>query len=134
MPGRGSMRSARVVFVSLAVCMLSHAGFAQTSVLRLGEVAANRHLATNTNGFHGGGLMSTQDYDCLQFGGGFNIGFIVSAYVGYVGDPNSVPVHPQVGDIYYVAVLISNVAACQSASVQPFLLLPGNTYLAISGA
>src|SRR5581483_7628810 len=44
----------------------------------------------------------------------------------------SVPVQPQVGDIYYVAVAISNVAACQSASVQPWLLLPGNTYPAIS--
>jgi hypothetical protein len=131
------MRPTRVLLAVLAVCLLSRASLSQTSVLRLGRPAPNLHVAPNAYGFHGGGLLSTQDYDCLFFDSNgnpyYNVGFIVSAYVGYVGDPNSNPVLPKVGDVYYVAVAISNVAACQSAGVQPWLLLPGNTYLAISG-
>ena len=128
------MRTTRVLLTLLAVCVLSRDAAAQTSALRLGRPGPDLHIAPNALGWHYGGLLSTQDFDCLQFGGGFNVGFIVSGYVGYYGDPNSNPIIPKVGDVYYVGVFISNVAACQSAGVQPWLVLPANTYLAISAS
>ena len=131
------MRSARFLIVLLAALALALAsgGLAQSS--RSGLVGPKLHPAPNAVGWHSGTIVNTSDFDCLFFdpntGPYYNVGWITGSFVSYYGDPNSSPATPKVGDIYYTDVYVSNVAACQSAGVQPWLILPANTTLAISG-
>jgi hypothetical protein len=122
------MRSVRFLIVLLAGLALVSEGLAQYSASRVAGPVL--HPAPNAPGFHGGGLVSTQDYDCLQLGGGYSYDFIVSAFASYYGDPVPNPPLPKAGDIYYTDIFITNPAACQSAAVQPWLILPSNTSLA----
>lgn len=128
------MRSARFLTVFLAAFALASGGLAQSS--RSGLVGPKLQPAANALAWHSGTLVNTQDFDCLIYdpnGSYFNVGFIIGTFVSYYGDPNSSPASPKAGDIYYTDVYVQNVAACQTAGVQPWLILPANTTLAISG-
>jgi hypothetical protein len=126
------MRSARFLIVLLAGLALASESLAQWS--KTGLVGPVLHPVPNALGWQQGTLVNTQDYDCLQFGGGFSIGYIIGTFVSYYGDPNTNPATPRVGDIYYTSVFVQDVAACQPAGVQPWLILPAGTSLAISAA
>lgn len=93
----------------------------------------NLRPVTEALGWRSGTFVNTSDYDCLQFGGGFSFNAITGSYVSYYGDPSSTPPIPRVGDIYYTSVYVQDVAACQGVYVNPWLILPANTSLAISG-
>jgi hypothetical protein len=126
------MRSARSLIVSLAILIVATAVHGQWSKTHL--VGPVLHPAPNAFNWQNGTLVNTQDYDCLQFGGGFSIGYIIGTFVSYYGDPNASPAIPRAGDIYYTSVVVQDVAACQGVAVQPWLILPAGTSLAISAA
>src|SRR5205809_929645 len=123
------MKSAPFLVALLATLSIATGAIAQWSKIELG----GRVLQPTPNalGWQSGTLVNTQDFDCLQFGGGFSTGYIIGTYVSYYGDPNTVPPTPRVGDIYYTSVVVQDVAACQGTFVQPWLILPANTFLAI---
>lgn len=122
------MRSLLRSLVLFCCFAATTAAFGQLSAkMKLGHKLP---IEPNALGYNNGALVNTIDYDCLQLGGGFSTGFITAAFVGYYGDPNTST--PKAGDIYYTHVFVGNPAACQSASVQPWLILPANTSLAIS--
>jgi hypothetical protein len=103
-----------------------------------GSSSAGRNLRTAplALGWQAGVSVSTSDNDCIFFDANgnpyYNVGPITTSWVSYYGDPNAGV--PKVGDVYYTRVFVSNPAACQSAGVQPWLILPSNTFLAISSA
>jgi hypothetical protein len=124
------MRFVRFLIVLLAGLAIASEGVAQWSKTRL--VGPILHPTPNAFGWQQGTLVNTQDYDCLQFGGGFSIGYIIGTFVSYYGDPSTTT--PKVGNIYYTSVFVQDVAACQGVGVQPWLILPAGTSLAISAA
>ncbi len=102
---------------------------------RAGSAMGPKNLrpVTQALGWQSGTLVNTSDYDCLLFGGGFSYNYITGSFVSFYGDPNSTPATPRVGEVYYTDVFVQDVAACQGVYVQPWLILPPNTSLAISG-
>ena len=147
------MRFPRYLLVSFACAALASGALAQrsksglvgaipttTSAVESPEGTAgsamgpkNLRPAPNALGWRSGTFVNTSDYDCLQFGGGFSFNAITGSFVSFYGDPSSIPPTPKVGDVYYTAVYVQDVAACQGVYVNPWLILPANTSLAISG-
>lgn len=134
------MSFARFLFVLLAALAPASAALAQRSTSRpVGPVpessVSDRNLqnAPNSLGWQAGAAQSTFGPDCLNFNTGLYVdGYIVNGWVAYYGDPNSTPPTPKVGDVFYTYVFAGNVAACQFPGMQPFLILPAGTALAIS--
>jgi hypothetical protein len=126
------MRTARCVVAFVACMAVGTDLFAQMS--RSGLVSRSvegLHPATNALGWVQGVLTSAQDDDCLDIvNGGYTIDYVVSSYMAYYGDATASI--PKVGDIYYCAVVVTDVATCRSIVASPYLILPANTQLAIS--
>ncbi len=147
------MRFPRCLVVSFACAALASGALAQRSKSGLvgaiptttsvaeppagmaGSATGPKNLrpASDALGWHSGTLVNTSDFDCLLFGGGFSFNYITGSFVSYYGDPTPTPAIPKVGDVYYTDVYVQDVAACSGVYVQPWLILPANTSLAISG-
>lgn len=134
------MSLSRVVVVFLTLFLPGTAALGQRSAsARVGPIAnvdasRRQQIAPHAFGWQAGPLQNTYGPDCLDLNGGWLYGFIVTGWVAYYGDPAASPPYPRAGDVYYTYVFAQNSATCTSAAVQPFLILPANTTLAISAA